>query len=153
MTSRAHSLSAARSRQHTPPFAEDCQRHVSGPIYLTSLLRIVQWAGLAWLFSMGMAAADGSPRGQFTVWAIGLPNGYIIMEHQAQVVRVTAEDAARGMVEVRGGSLLVVVTHAPSRYALDFLNRSTVFRPTRIDGMGDVAELNLRGGSPPRTLT
>jgi hypothetical protein len=69
------------------------------------------------------------------------------MEHQAQVVHVTAEDAARGMVEVREGSRLVVTIHAPSRYAVDFLTRSTVFRPIGIGGMGDVAELSPGGGS------
>src|SRR5204863_3604102 len=40
------------------------------------------------------------------VWAIGLPNGYVVMEHQAPVLEVSADDVANGMIEVRGGSRL-----------------------------------------------
>jgi hypothetical protein len=133
MSSRAQYHSAARG-QHALPSAED-------PRCLARLLRSVRFAWLAALLFAGCTAADGTARGAFTVWAIGLPNGYIVMEHQAQVVHVTAEDAARGMVEVRGGSRLIVTTHAPSRYALDFTNQSTVFRPIGING---VAEVRLR---------
>ena len=82
-----------------------------------------------------MAVAADTASGSFAVWAIGLPDGYIIMEHQETVIHVTAEDVARGVVEVRGASRLIVTTHAPSPYALDFLNRNTVFRLIGVDGM------------------
>jgi hypothetical protein len=109
-----------------------------------SAQRVVRLARL--VFLAPFAAADGTPGGPFTVWAIGLPNGYIVMEHQVQVVHVTAEDAARGVVEVRGGSRLVVTTHASSRYALDFSNQGTVFRPIGIKGAGTV-KLGPKGAS------
>jgi hypothetical protein len=112
---------------------------------MISRVRVVR-AGVASLFFAGIAAAADTPRSPFTVWAIGLPNGYIVMEHQARVVHVTAEDAARGVVEVRGGSRLIVTTHASSRYALDFSNQSTVFRPIGIKGAGKVA-LRAKGAS------
>jgi hypothetical protein len=112
---------------------------------MISGVRVVR-AGLASLFFAGIAAAADTPREPFTVWAIGLSNGYIVMEHQARVVHVTAEDAARGVVEVRGGSRLIVTTHAPSRYALDFSNQSTVFRPIGIKGAGKVG-LSPKGAS------
>ena len=120
--------------QHALPSAED-------PRCLPRLPHSLWCAWLAALFFAGFAAADGAARGPFTVWAIGLPNGYVVMEHQVQVVHVTAEDATRGVVEVRGGSRLIVTTHAPSRYALDFTNQSTVFRSIGING---VAEAGLR---------
>jgi hypothetical protein len=128
MSSKARHFSAARGR-HTLPFAEN-------PRCL--LLPGVRCAWLAALLFVGCAAADGTPRDPLTAWAIGLPHGYIVMEHQARVVHVTAEDVARGVVEVRGGSRLVVTAHAPSRYALDFSTRSTVFRPVGIKGVGPV---------------
>ena len=60
------------------------------------------------------AAVSGAPlRAPLRVWAIGLANGYVIMEHQARVLHVSAEDAARGMAEVRGGSRLGVTLHSP----------------------------------------
>jgi hypothetical protein len=125
-------------------------RYFTGAVWkggtMISRVRVVR-AGLASLFFAGIAAAADTPRGPFTVWAIGLPNGYIVMEYQARVVHVTAEDAARGVVEVRGGSRLIVTTHAPSRYAVDFFNHSTVFRPIAISGMGNVIGLTPKGGS------
>lgn len=99
------------------------------------------------LFFAGMVAAADPSAVPEAVWAIGLPNGYVIMEHQTRGVHVTAEDAARGMVEVRGGSRLIVTIDAPGGYAVDFLNRSAVFRAIGIDGMGRSAALAARGGS------
>ena len=131
--------SSAVCGQHALPSAE-------GPRCLPRLRHGLRCAWLAALFFASSAASDGTARGLFTVWAIGLPNGYIVMEHQAQVVHVSAEDVARGVVEVRGGSRLIVNTHAPSRYALDFSNQSTVFRPIGISGVGAVA-LDPKGAS------
>ena len=92
----------------------------------------------------GIAAAQDAPR---AAWAIGLPDGYVIMEHQASAIEVSPEDVARGVVEVRGGSRLVIVTSAPSRYALDFFIRGAVFQPIEIDGIGAAIELSPRGGT------
>ena len=92
----------------------------------------------------GIAAAQDAPR---AAWAIGLPDGYVIMEHQARMIEVSADDVARGVVEVRGGSRLVITAHAPSGYAVDFRTRGTVFQPIEIDGIGAVVELSPHGGT------
>lgn len=97
---------------------------------------------LACALDAGIARAQSRP-----AWAIGLPDGHVILEHQASAIEVSAEDAARGVVEVRGGSRLVVTIHAPSSYAVDFHTRSTVFQPIEIDGIGAVVELSPRGGT------
>jgi len=41
-----------------------------------TLLRL---SALACALQAGGALADGGARGQFPVWAIGLPNGYLVM--------------------------------------------------------------------------
>lgn len=92
----------------------------------------------------GVAAAQETPR---AAWVIGLPNGYVMMEHQAITIEVSAEDVARGVVEVPGGSRLVIKTGAPSRYALDFLARGTLFNSVEIEATGTAVELGPRGGT------
>jgi hypothetical protein len=130
MSSNAHDFPVARSEKALPLIEDQgCRARLYGS---------VRCAWFASLFFAGLAAAEGTLRGPLTAWAIGLPNGYIVMEHQAQVVHVTAEDALRGTVEVRGGSRLIVITHASSRYAFDFSNRSTIFRPVGIKGVSIV---------------
>jgi hypothetical protein len=86
----------------------------------------------------GVAAADGPAP---AVWAIGLPYGYIVMEHQAQAIDVTDEDVARGFVEVRGGSRIVVTTHAGARYALDFAARGSAFSSVQFAALGHAMAL------------
>ncbi len=109
--------------------------------------RVWTWVGVACALVTGIAAADGAPRGQFAAWAIGLPDGYVMMEYQAPEIQVTAEDVERGVVEVRGGSRLVITTRSPAGYALDFFNRGTLFQAVEIDGIGDAIELGPRGGT------
>ena len=78
-------------------------------------------------------------------WAIGLPHGYIVLEHQAQAVDVTDEDVARGFVDVRGGSRIVVKTRSGAHYALDFAPRGTVFHTAQIEGFGHPVALGALG--------
>jgi len=91
------------------------------------------------------AIAEGTARGSFAVWAIGLPDGYIIMEHQETVVHVTAADVARGVVEVRGGSRYTVTTHAPGRYSLNLFHRGGLFQSVYIAGLNRAAVLGPAG--------
>ena len=91
------------------------------------------------------AVAEGTARGSFAVWAIGLPNGYIIMEHQETVIYVTAADVARGVVEVRGGSRYTVMTHAPGRYSLSLFHRGALFQSVHIAGLNRAAVLGPVG--------
>ncbi len=103
--------------------------------------------GLACVLAPGIAAADGAPRAAFAAWAIGLPDGYIMMEYQAAVIEVTAEDVARGIVEVRGGSRLIITTGSPAGYAVDFYPNGKLFQPIQIDGIGGAVDLGATGGT------
>lgn len=102
---------------------------------------------LACALAAGIAAADGAPRGQFAAWAIGLPDGYVMMEYQAPVIHVTADDVARGVVEVRGGSRLVITTRSPAGYAVDFYTNGKLFQAVEIDGIGNAVALGTTGGT------
>ena len=94
-----------------------------------------------------IAAADGSARIPSAVWAIGLPNGYVIMEYQAQAVRVTADDVARGVVDVQSGTRVVITTTEPSGIAVDFRWPGKLFRAVRIDGIGSSVQFGPAGGT------
>jgi len=87
----------------------------------------------------GIAAADGTPRGQFAVWAIGLPNGYVIMEHQASAVRVTDDDVARGVLDVQNGTRIVITTTEPTAVVLQVRSPDHPFRAVQVDGIGGSA--------------
>src|SRR5213079_3411037 len=81
----------------------------------------------------GVAAAGGPA---LTAWAIGLPHGYIVMEHQAQAIDVTDEEVARGFVDVRGGSRIVVTMRSGGRYALAFATRGIAFSSVQFEALG-----------------
>ena len=109
--------------------------------------RVLLLAALACALPAGTAAADGESRAALQVWAIGLPNGYVIMEHQARVLHVSAEDVARGMSEVRGGSRLAITLHSPGGYTVDFHARGPLVQTTWIGGIGRTAEIDSKGGT------
>ena len=95
----------------------------------------------------GSALADGEPRGSFDVLAVGLPNGYVTMEYQAPVIRVSREDAARGRVRIAQGTRFVVTTRSPGRYVAHFAVRAPLIRSVRIEGIAaDAATLREGGG-------
>ena len=109
---------------------------------------VLLWcAAFACALVAGAAAAGDASLARSGVWAIGLPDGYVIMEHQAAVIEVTAEDVAMGVVEVRGGSRFMITTHAPARYAVDFFTRRGFFQAVGIGGIGRPAELGPTGGT------
>ena len=104
--------------------------------------RILQ--GVACALVTGSALAEGPT---LAVWAIGLPHGYIVMEHQAKVIDVTSDDVARGFVQVAGGSRLIVATRSQGDYALHFVRRGALFRSVKIEGLGRTVELGAQGGT------
>jgi hypothetical protein len=105
-------------------------------------------AGWACVVAAGAVTADDSPpRVPFAVWAIGLPNGYIIMEHQVAVLHVTADDVARGALQVRDGSRLVITAHSPTGYVVQFSARGKWFQSVQIEGIGSPVDLGGIGGS------
>jgi len=109
---------------------------------MQTMRKWVPWlAVLACALPAASAVADGPLR----VWAIGLPNGYVIMEHQARVLHVSAEDVARGVAEVRGGSRFVFTLHAPGGYTVNFRARGALIQRTWIGGIGRTVEIDSSG--------
>ena len=98
--------------------------------------------GIVCALAAGVAAAGGPAP---TAWAIGLPHGYIVMEHQAQSIDVTDYDVARGFVVVRGGSRIVVTTRSGGRYALDFATRGSAFSSVQFEALGQAVALGAQG--------
>jgi hypothetical protein len=95
-----------------------------------------------------LVTGSAAPQGPtLAVWAIGLPHGYIVMEHQAKVIDVTSEDVERGFVHVAGGSRLIVATRSQGDYALHFARRGALFRSVKIEGIGRTVELGAQGGT------
>ena len=99
-------------------------------------------AALALVPSIAVAQGASAP---LAAWAIGLPDGYIIMEHQENVIHVTAADVARGVVEVRGGSRFVVTAHSASSYSLNLFHRGALFQSVHIAGLNRAAALGPAG--------
>jgi len=95
----------------------------------------------------GVTAADNTSPGTLAVWAIGLPHGYIVLEHQAKVIDVTSEDVARGSVQIAGGSRLIVATRSQGGYAVHFAARGALFRSVQVEGIGRTVELGAQGGT------
>ena len=93
--------------------------------------------GLVCALAGADAAADGP-----AAWVIGLPHGYVVLEHQAQAIDVTDDDVARGFVDVRAGSRIVVTMRAGGRYALDFAARESAFSSVQF-GSGRGLRLGL----------
>jgi len=104
--------------------------------------RILCAATLAWAVSGGSALAGET----LEVWAIGLPNGYVVMEHQARALEVSAEDVANGMVEVRGASRLVITLKSPGDYVVDFRARSRLVQAASVGAIGRTVEIDSKGG-------
>jgi hypothetical protein len=104
-------------------------------------------ASLSALLFSCVAAADEPPSTPLAVWAIGLPNGYVIMKHQAPAVHVTADDVARGVVDVKSGTRIVITTVEPSGIAVDFHSPGKLFRSIQIDGIGGSAHFGPAGGT------
>ena len=99
--------------------------------------------GVACALATEVAVAQ-DPTG--AVWAIGLPHGYIVMEHQAKVIDITSEDVALGYVQIAGGTRLIVVTRSHGEYALHFARRGALFRSVQVEGIGRTVELGAQGG-------
>jgi len=97
--------------------------------------------GLACSLAASVAHAEDATRASLAVWAIGLPNGYVVMEHQAPSIRITADDAARGEVTVRAGSRIAIVARNPESYSFDFHVKGALARKVRVDGLGQAVEL------------
>lgn len=99
-------------------------------------------AALAFVPSIGGAQGAGAP---LAVWAIGLPDGYVIMEHQRASITITDADVARGMVEVRGGSRIRVTGSSPAHHTVQVLNRSALFQAVHVEGLDREPTLGLDG--------
>jgi len=111
-------------------------------------------AGFACTLFASAALAENAARPPLAVWAIGLPNGFVTMEHQRSEIHVTAEDVERGEVRVPAGSRIVITTRSPQSHALDFHARRGFATAIRIEGIAAVvAEREAAGVTEVRVHT
>jgi len=89
----------------------------------------------------GAALADDGAASPLGVWAIGLPHGFVTMEHQVAAIEVTADDVARGDVRVRRGSRIVVTTRHPAPHAVEFRARPSFASALSIEGLSRTVNL------------
>jgi hypothetical protein len=108
---------------------------------------MLPWLLIVCAMGSGTSLAEGPLRASFAVWAVGLPNGYVVMERQAQALEISEEDVRRGEIYVREGSRLIVVTWSSGGYAADFSSNGTPFRSVRVEGIGHAVELGAAGGT------
>jgi hypothetical protein len=101
---------------------------------------------LACALQAGGALADGGARGQFRVWAIGLPNGYLVMDRQSRVIQVTTDHRSRGAGNAPGDAL--VTNQVPPARVADFQVSGALIRAVGIDGVGQVMELAAAARTP-----
>ena len=97
--------------------------------------------GVACASHTGAALPDDRPAPQLAVWAIGLPHGFVTMEHQVAAINVTADDVARGEVRVRAGSRIVVTMRHPASHTVEFRARSGFASAMSIEGLARTVNL------------
>ena len=105
----------------------------------------VLWcAAFACALIAGVATAGDASLAQSGVWAIGLPDGYIVMEPRARVIQVTAEGVMQGTPRQRSASRIFTVTRPSAAYTVDFHVSSALLRAVGIEGIAEHGE-NLTG--------
>jgi hypothetical protein len=67
--------------------------------------------------------------------------------YQAPALTVTADDVARGYVEVPAATSFSVATNTQDSFVIDFRPRSDIFRSAFITGLPDPVEIGSQGGT------
>jgi hypothetical protein len=107
---------------------------------------MLPWLLIVCAMGSGTSLAEGPLRASFAVWAVGLPNGYVVMAHQARSIEISEEDVRQGAVYVPAATRLVVVNRSSGSYAVDFWSAETPFRSVRVEGIGHAVEFGAAGG-------
>jgi hypothetical protein len=79
--------------------------------------------------------------------AVVSPSAQLHTDFQAQIITVTANDIARGYVDMPGASRFTVVTPKGGNYFVDFHVRSDLFQSVSIEGLGGQVEIGTDGGT------
>lgn len=117
-------------------------------------MRTIGAAMLSCLIGAGPVLADHQPpRAGRAAWAIGLPNGYVILEHQVRSIEITPADIVSGKVEVRAGSRLAFVARTPGGAVVDFHFRCDWPLEVRILGLASPIVLPGHGGTTQQLAT
>jgi hypothetical protein len=101
-------------------------------------------AGMACALCASATLAQDGTKPSFAVWAIGLPDGFVTMEHQVSSIKVTTEDVARGEVRVRAGSRIVVKTRYPVPHAVEIRVRLSFASAMSMEGLPRTVDLGAR---------
>lgn len=126
-------------------YARFCR--IRGPAFLfrsrTALNAVVAFF-IVWVVGITPAVAAVSTR--ISVSAAVLPRTAIISATMPASLDVSALDVARGFVEVRGSSRILVTNNSPAGFELEVLTGESVFSSVAVHGLGAQATVDANGG-------
>ena len=124
----------------------DKSRYAAQPIRA----RFIRWsralAGVVLVFAVYTASAATTNSG-FAVSVIVMPRTAIVASSMPDALEVSADDVARGFVDVTGESRLVVTNSSPGGYELDVWPVGSVFSAVTVYGIGADVAIGADGGS------
>lgn len=113
-----------------------------------ALVAAVMLAALA--LGSGFPAGEAQASNQMAsmqVSAVVRASAQLQTEYQASHLSVSAEDVARGYVDIAAASRFAVAATKGAAYFIDFHPRSELFQSVTIDGLGGRVELGTEGGT------
>lgn len=110
------------------------------------LVGVAVAAALALLASAEPARAASFGSSSMRVTANVLPYLRLQVLKQASVLNVTADDVARGYIDVPAATDLMAHTNDRNGFSLSFDARSTVFRKAQVTGLFNGLEIGPEGG-------
>lgn len=104
-------------------------------------------AALAVVSTYPADAQAGSKSASVAVSAVVLPKAVALVAYQAAQLNVTADDVARGYIDVPSGSRLVLKTTSRSGVMIDVHPRLDIFQSVQIQAPAGTVEIGPNGGT------
>ncbi len=92
-------------------------------------------------------AHAGQKSATLLVSATVIANARVRTDYQATQLSISANDVARGYVEISAASRFSVVTNSRSGYLLEFYPVGNLFESVQVNGLGSVVQLGADGGA------
>ena len=127
-------------------YARFCR--VRGPAFLprfrTTLNALVAFS-IVWVGSVAPATA-AAVSARILVSAAVLPRTAILSATMPASLDVSASDVARGFVEVRGSSRILVTNNSPEGFELEVFTGASIFSSVAVYGLGGDDTVDAYGG-------
>lgn len=122
---------------------------VEGGLLLQSRLGKLALVAAAMLVPLvaGVRLAEAGQSAALQVSASVVAKARLRNDHQAAQLAITAEDVARGYVDVAAASRFLVSTNSRVGYLLEFRAAGSIFESVQIEGFGNAIRLGADGGT------